>query len=132
MESGPLIAGTNLEVKIKRITIKMNGKAATKPSLALTDVVAVDSTLYSGSLVGKYLAPKIITPMMITEETITDNSGPAAALINNSGTAKAKPDNKVMVKTPFNALKPPPMIPTTKNGAITLRINNCEEMKVPR
>ena len=63
---------------------------------------------------------------------ITDNSGPITALIIVSGTANAKPESNVTRNTPFNALTPPPMIITTKNGAIRLSKNNCTEMNVPK
>ena len=74
----------------------------------------------------------MITAMITMDAEITDNSGPITALIIVSGIANAKPESNVTRNTPFNALIPPPMIITTKNGAIRLSKNNCTEMNVPK
>ena len=107
----------------------MNGIAATRPSPPETlGTSPVCLTAYLGSLGGMIFAQPMITAMITMDAEITDNSGPITALITVSGTANAKPERN----TPFNALIPPPIIITTKNGAIRLSKNNCTEMNVPK
>ena len=130
---GPLIAGNNLEVNNNNTKIKINGIAATRPSPPETfGTSPVCLTAYAGSLGGMIFAQPMITAMITMDAEITDNSGPITALITVSGTANAKPESNVTRNTPFNALIPPPIIITTKNGAIRLSKNNCTEMNVPK